>query len=196
MWKFHFANLCMVLFLAALLAARHTTSVHEVNENGYGLAHSGEQSNHADSVFERSWTDTLHGMSMIDDLNGFWQRAMIMRQWIIEYETANWGKVHANSGAEDDLVEARFHVANAEVFGVALVQKQRAKAELDSADRYLQKALPLVAQDMMPVLKAIEKEVSDAKTDLQTADDDAETSDEQIKTDLDWAIASLHGERL
>jgi hypothetical protein len=196
MWKFHFANLCIVLFLAALLAARHTTSVREVNENGYMLAHSGEQSNHADSVFERSWTDTFPGISIIDYLNGFWQRAMIMRQWILEYETANWGKVHAKSGAEDDLVEARFHVANAEVFGVALVKKQRAKAELDRADRYLQKALPLVAQDMMPVVKAIEKELTDAKADLETADPDAEATDEQIKTDLDWAIASLHSEGL
>ena len=135
-------------------------------------------------------------MSISDYLNSLWQRAMIMRQWRVEYDTANWGKVHAKSGAEDDLIEARFHVANAEVFGVALVKKHRAKIELDSADRYLQKALPLVTQDLMPILKAIEKKVNDAKTDLGTANPDAEASDEQIKTDLDWAIASLHGERL
>jgi hypothetical protein len=196
MWKYLFVNLCFALFLTAIFAARHAASVIEPRGNGYVLANTEAQSNHTNSVFESSWSDALPGRSIFEDLNGFWQRAMIMRQWILEYETANWGKVHAKSGAEDDLVEARFHVANAEVFGVALVKKQRAKAELDRADRYLQKALPLVAQDMRPVLEAIEKELADAKADLETADPDAEASDEQIKTDLDWAIASLHGERL
>jgi hypothetical protein len=196
MWKFPFVNLCFALFLTALFAARDAVSVIDSSENGYVLANSGAQSNHSNSMFEHSWADTLPGMSIIDYVNDLWQRAMIMRQWILEYETTYWGKVHAMSGAEDDLVEARFHVANAEVFGVALVKKQRARVELDRADDYLQKALPLVAQDMMPVLKAIEKELTDAKTELETVDPDTEASDEQIKTDLDWAIASLHGERL
>ena len=194
MWKFPY--ICSVLFLAALFAARYTTSMRKVNESGYMLARSGEGSSNADSVVGSSLIDTVPGMSMIDDLNGFWQRAMIMRQWIDEYETANWGKAHAASGAEDDLIEARFHVATAEVFAVALAKKQRAEVELASAERYLRKALPLVRQEMAPILEAIEKELADAKTGLETTDPDAEASDEQIKIDLDWAIASLHGEQL
>ncbi len=71
MWNFPFANLCIVLLLTALFAARHATPVLKVNENGHMLAHSGAQSNYANSVFEISWTDTLPGMSIIDYLNGF-----------------------------------------------------------------------------------------------------------------------------
>jgi len=55
------------------------------------------------------------------------------------------------------LAEARFHVANAEVFGAATGETHRAEAELDRADRYLQKAVRLLRITRCPPLKPLEK---------------------------------------
>jgi hypothetical protein len=129
----------------------------------------------------------------VDYLSNLWQRAMIIKKWTVEYRTAAWERMFAPRGAERDLVQARFHVANAEAFGSATGDIQKAQTELDRADRDLQKALPLVADKLLPILIAIRKELTDAKIELQSAGSDIASDDEQIKADLDWAIASLHG---
>jgi len=118
---------------------------------------------------------------------------MIIKEWLLENEAASWGRIRATRGAETDLVEARFHVANAEVFGAATGEKQRAKVELDRADRYVQKALPIVGDGALLALEAIRKELTAAKMDLEMAGPQTETSDEHIKTDFDRVINSLHG---
>ncbi len=121
---------------------------------------------------------------------------MIMKEWLLEYETTYWEGIYAARGAENDLVEARFHVANAEVFGAATGEKQRAKVELDRADRYLQKALPVVGDNALLALEAIRNELTAAKMDLETLDPTTQTSDERIKADLDRVINSLHSKQL
>ena len=120
---------------------------------------------------------------------------MIMKQWMLEYEATYWEKLRAAHGAEADLVEARFHVSNAEVFAAATGEKQRAKVELGRADRYLKRALPLVADDTLLALETIRKELSAAKLDLERAGTNTYTSDERIKTDLDHMISLLHRKR-
>ena len=117
---------------------------------------------------------------------------MIIKKWFLEYETTYGESMRAPRGAETDLVEARFHVANAEVFGAGTGEKQRAKVELDRADRYLEKALPLVADNTLLALEAIRKELTAAKMDLEMADTKAQTGDERIQADLDRVINSLH----
>jgi len=128
-------------------------------------------------------------------LSELWRRSMIMKQWMLEYEASYWEKLRAARGAESDLVEARFHVSNAEVFGAAMGEKQRAKVELGRADRYLKKALPLVADDTLVAVETIRKELSAAKLDLERAGTDTYTSDERIKTDLDHMSSLLHRKR-
>jgi chromosome segregation ATPase len=101
----------------------------------------------------------------------------------------------APRGAASDLLDARFHVANAEAFGAATGEIQKAETELDRADRDLQTALPLVTTSLHPALNAIRKELSDAKSQLEDIEPANANAEEQIKADLDQAITSLHGER-
>lgn len=134
-------------------------------------------------------------MTALGSLSELWQRAMIMKQWMLEYEATYWEKLRAARGAESDLVEARFHVSNAEAFAAAIGEKQRAKVELGRADRYLKKALPLVADDKLLALETIRKELSAAKLDLEREGTNTYTNDENIKTDLDHMISLLHRKR-
>ena len=119
-----------------------------------------------------------------------------MKEWLLENETAYWERIYPARGAENDLLEARFHVANSEVFGAAMDEQQRAKIELDRADRYLQKTAPLVADNTLLALEAIRNELTAAKLNLEILDPEIHSSVERIKADLDRVINSLHGKRL
>ncbi len=182
-------NLLFVLIVITVVALQHSASVFAPGENAVELAnYVPGQSSNGGRLRDRS----KMGLDYLGDL---WQRAMILKQWMVEYQLTSWETMLTPRGAESELLEARFHVANAEAYGSATGDMQKAQNELDRADRYLQKALPLVADKMLPALNAIRKELSNAKMDLSMAEPDA-ASDEQIKVDLDWVIGSLHDKRL
>jgi hypothetical protein len=176
-------NLLFVLIVITVVALQHSAAIFAPGENAIELAN---------YVPVQLRDESKTGLDYLGDL---WQRAMILKQWMVEYQLTSWETMLAPRGAESELLEARFHVANAEAYGSATGDMQKAQNELDRADRYLQKALPLVADKMQPALNAIRKELSNAKMDLSMAEPDA-ASDEQIKVDLDWVIGSLHDKRL
>lgn len=181
-------NLIFLLILITVLAIHHSAVVLAPNKSALeGVSYEPGVPN------DGSWR--VKPQVALDYLGNLWGRALIIKQWTLEYRAASWGSMYAQRGAESDLAEARFHVANAEVFGSATGEIQKAETELDRADRYLQKAVRLVTVELRPTLNAIRQEVSEAKLELQSADRESE-SDEQIKVDLDWAIAALHDKRL
>ena len=57
----------------------------------------------------------------------------VFNEWLMEYNTSQWELFRALSPAETDLIEARFHVANAEVFTDGISENDRAIKELDRA---------------------------------------------------------------
>lgn len=181
-------NLIFVLVLITILAIQHSASVFAPGENAI------EPVSYDPAQVLNSGPLTVKSEMAVDYLRDLWGRAMIIKEWTIEYRTTAWERMFAPRGAERDLIEARFHVANAEAFGSATGEIQKAENELERADRFLQNALPLVTDKLLPTLMAIRKELTDAKMELQSGPDTA--SDEQIKADLDWMIASLHGKRL
>jgi hypothetical protein len=132
-------NLLFVLIVITVVALQHSASVFAPGENIIELVN---------YVPVQSFNSAqMRGASKtgLDYLGNLWQRAMILKQWMVEYQLTSWETLLAPRGAESDLLEARFHVANAEAYGSATGDMQKAQNELDRADRYLQKALPLVA---------------------------------------------------
>jgi len=101
--------------------------------------------------------------------------------------------MRAAPGVENDLLEARFHVANAAALSAATGDRHRTKTELDRADKCLQKAIGVVGEDFRPFVSAVRGELTQAKRELDMADPDTDTRDEQIKIDLDAVLQALHG---
>jgi hypothetical protein len=199
MWRLPLLNFFFVLVVITFLALQHSASVFAPAETGYESISYDPYETHARALSGQAWNgDPLGGRYRIalGHLSDLWQRSMIIKEWLLEYQTTYWERIDAARGAENDLVEARFHVANAEVFGAAMGEQQRAKIELDRADHYLQKALPVVGVSTLPALEAIRKELSAAEMDLEMTDPKTQTRDERIKADLDRVINSLHGKRL
>jgi hypothetical protein len=195
MWRIPILNLCLLLVVITILALHHSASFFAPFEGRFNPA---RDRGHSYAVTDPVGSDGRSGSSLMTALGALselWQRSMIMKQWMLEYEATYWEKLRAARGAESDLVEARFHVSNAQVLGAAIGDKQRAKVELGRADRDLKKALPLVADDTLLTLETISKELSAAKLDLERAGTNTYTSDERIKIDLDHMISLLHRKR-
>jgi len=125
------------------------------------------------------------------------ERSRIITEWFLEYRNASWQGFHADRRAESDLVKARLHIANAEVFGVVSGEKQRAQKELILADSSLQHALAAVGNDLTPPIIALCSRISEAKLDLEMDRPETEIDHEdQVKTDLDSLIQSLRTKSL
>ena len=189
MWRQPFINLFFILILITFIALRHSASVFAPGEKADEPGDDNPRWAQVDAAVGNK------SKIAIDDLRNLWQRTMIMKAWMVEYQATSWQSMVAPRGAASDLLDARFHVANAEAFGAATGEIQKAETELDRADRDLQTALPLVTASLHPALNAIRKELSDAKSQLEDVEPANANAEEQIKADLDQAITSLHGER-
>lgn len=183
-------NLMLVLLLITFIALRHSVSEFS--------AHAGRPQTAASSPAERDADSVLSDWSSrtARSVGDLWHRSTLIRQWTLEYQRDASRVIPAASAAENSLLEARFHVANAEVLAAATGERLKARAELDRAQFQLETALPLLAAGLRGTVYGIKREITDARTELETAlDPDPETSDEQIKTNLDWAIAALRRQR-
>jgi predicted component of type VI protein secretion system len=114
---------------------------------------------------------------------------------MLESETTYWETVGASRGAEADLVEARFHLANAEVFDAAMDDQQKARIELKRAENYLIVDRPS-EKNALPGLATIKKEIDAAILDLESINSKNLERYERLKIDLDHVIATLRSQRL
>jgi hypothetical protein len=191
MWQLPFLNLCFVAFLITHVAIQHSVSVFRPTESNYVLFTDDPVPSRTRVGFESAsktspFRDGLGGA--IDYLRDLWRRSIILREWTLERQTSYWGAIRAASGAETDLVEARFHVANAEVFDAAMGQKQRAKVELERAENYLFETQPLIVDKLRPALEKIRQELGAAKVDSESMFFEDSERYERIKSDLDHMI--------
>ena len=191
MWQLPFLNLCFVAFLITHVAIQHSVSVFRPTESNYVLFNDDPVPSRSRVGFESASKTSLfrHGLGgTIDYLRDLWRRSIILREWTLEYQTSYWGAIRAASGAETDLVEARFHVANAEVFDAAMGQKQRAKVELERAENYLFETRPLIVNKLRPALEKIRQELGAARVDSEPMVSEDSERYERIKSDLDHMI--------
>jgi hypothetical protein len=110
----------------------------------------------------------------------------------MEYTAAQWDLFRASTRTETDLIDARFHVANAEVFTDAMHQNERAIKELVRADLLLQDAQSGVQDFMTDRLHSVRAEIKAAEAKERTEDGASTVRFETRKQDLDRLIDRLH----
>jgi hypothetical protein len=195
MWKVPFLNLCFVLLVITLLAVQHSVSVFGPLDYSYPLADYALSETSSHALSSTAWKESGLGnglWSTIGNMSDLWQRSLMIREWLLECETTYWERVQAVSGAQGDLVEAKFHVANAEIFAVALGQNKRARDELNRAESSLVEAQPLLEEKIRPSLEAIGKELETIKSGLGAMSAENSTRFEKIKSQLDLLIEPRH----
>jgi len=125
-------------------------------------------------------------------LTQFWQQTQILAEWPIENNTAQWEKFYASTAAEKELIEARFHVENAEVYEWSIKNPQKTVRELNRAERFLYEARPSIHKT--PILASMERvaqELEVMKADTNDKRASLPANYETVKTDLDRMINSI-----
>jgi hypothetical protein len=189
MWRDPFNNLCFVLLLITLLAIQHSVSVFAppahgsaMESQGLGFMLEGKSPGSLQSKFSR--------VAVV--LNDAWHRGLIFNEWLMEYNTSQWRIFSASSPAETDLIEAKFHVVNAEVFTEAMRENERAIKELVRAETSLQAAQTIVKANLAAQLTTVREEIRDAEVDEQSEKAFSSVPFETIKANLDHLIQILH----
>lgn len=186
MWRYAFINLCFVVVLITLIATQHSIGV-------FGpTAHSAAMTESDSSDIELS-RPLLHPATLSRAMAfaaNLWQRAMVLKEWSLEYQASLWEMFNASSRAETDLLEARFHVANAEVF-TGMNENNRAIKELDRAETSLQAAQTIVKPSLVPELSTVREEIEAAETSERRDDAFSIVPFEPIKAELDHLLAVL-----
>ena len=188
MWRLPILNLCFLLILITILTLQHSAAVFAPFErsDGSGDPLGAHRLRGNASLDNGLWT-------ALDYLSELGQRSRIIKDWYLENRTPSWDRRRAAPGVENDLLEARFHVANAAALSAATSDRHRTTTELDRADKCLQKAMGGVGEHLRPFVSAVRGELTQAKRELDRGDPDTDTRDEQIKIDLDAVLQALHG---
>ena len=121
-----------------------------------------------------------------------WQRTEIFAEWPIENSTTEWEKTYASTAVEKELIEARFHVENAEVYEWSIENRQKTLTELDLAERFLKDVRPLVKKPALDTIERLTTELDTMKIDTTGAGASRPLDYENIKTDLDRVIHWVH----
>jgi len=124
------------------------------------------------------------------------RRSMVLKEWTIEYNAFQWEIFRASSPAETDLLDARFHVANAEVLTEAMSKNARAIRELDRAETSLKAAETHVEPSLARQVKTIDDEITAAESREQTEDAFSMIPFETIKAHLDHLIAIVRSAKI
>ena len=178
MWNQSFFNFCFLMLLLTVLATHQPFA---------GLARTSDLDLDTDDQISTKIIrppEVSHAMSFFERT---WRRAMVMREWLLESNSSQWEIFNAANPAETDLLEARFHVSNAEVLAAAMRENDRAAKELARAENSLEAVQALVNRSLTPQLKTVESEITAAE---QSEADSAfsNISFETIKTNLDHLI--------
>jgi hypothetical protein len=182
MWRYPFVNLCFVVVVVIVLALQHSAPL-------FG------PKMHDPWMWDGEYLERLHTPATLDRAAAFlddaWHRGMVFKEWLMEYNASQWEIFNASSPAETDLLEAKFHVANAEVFTDAMGENDRALKELVRAETSLQAAQTIVRASLATQLTTIRKEIAAAENSEQSADDSSTVPFEAIKTELDHLLGIL-----
>ena len=199
MWRYIVLNLCFVVLVIALLALQHSSSVFGHTAHNKALTNS-DTSQTFELASDAQSSGTLHAAADLNQalayLYDMWRRGMVLKEWTIENNAFRWEILRASSPAESDLLDARFHVVNAEVFTEAMSKNTRAIRELDRAESSLKAAEALVEPSLAREVKTIDDEIAAAETHEQTKDTFSTMPFETIKAHLDNVIAMVRSAKM
>jgi len=199
MWRYIVLNLCFVVLVIALLALQHSSSVFGPTAHNKALTNS-DTSQTFELASDAQSSGALHAAADLNQalayLYDMWRRGMVLKEWTIENNAFRWEILRASSPAESDLLDARFHVANAEVFTETMSKRTRASRELDRAETSLKAAEALVEPSLARQVKTIDDEIAAAETRKQTEDTFSTMPFETIKAHLDHVIAMVRSAKM
>jgi len=182
MWKDPFVNFYFFVLLMTLVVLQHSTYLHGfVSDGGDGA-----ESYLSGSDISRRLPNAPALRRAAEFIDQAWRRTVVFKEWWMEYNASRWEMLNASTPAESDLLEARFHVANAEVFTDAMNEQDRAMKELARAETSLEAAERLVTPHLAPQLTSVRKEIVAAENS-----NPATEPFEAIKSDLDRLIERL-----
>jgi hypothetical protein len=191
MWRYRFLNLCFVILAITFLALQYSDAVFGPRAHTIAVTDS-DSSQGSDFITAGQSSSRLRALAELSRggafLHDIWLRGMAIREWLMEYNTFRWEIFSASSPAETELLEARFHVANAEVFLEATHENDRAIKELARAETSLQAVQTLVQPRLVPQLTIIKDEIVVVETRRQTEETFSTMPFQTIKADLDRLI--------
>jgi hypothetical protein len=173
MWRNVFVNLCFFALLIGVFAHQHAHII---------FAPPSEMAATESDSPAAGFAKAAH---LVED---FWRRGVLVKEWLMEYKLSQWEILSTRGPAETDLLEARFHVANAELFTAALGESDRAVKELVRAETAVESVQSLVQGKLMPRVTAIRDEIVAMEAGEKSSPIDSAAPFEVIKTDLDHLI--------
>ena len=183
MWRYPFINFCFVVAVLIFVAGRHAS--HLAAPAAYDDTVIGDRARgYVSDGAPRAPANLNRAAALVGDV---WHRGMAIKEWLMEYKTSEWELFNAASPAENDLLEARFHVANAAVFTEAMRDSKRAVEELARAETALEAARAVIRAGLVPELSTIRDEIAAAEMTEKSAEA-SNAPFEAIKTDLDHVI--------
>ena len=193
MWRYPFLNLCFVILVITILALQHSVTVFGPTAHSRGVTASDQSPRYdftLDGESPRSSSAPADFNRAAAFLNDAWQRGKVLNEWLMEYNTSQWELFRASSPVETDLIEARFHVANAQVFTEAMSENDRAIKELDRAATSLKDVQTLVKDNLAPQLTTLRAEITAAELNEETENgrSPVPVPFETIKANLDHLI--------
>lgn len=113
-------------------------------------------------------------------LEEFWRRADALAQRSVEYFTTGWERLLSDSGVKRELIEAKLHLAYAEIDRFTARRSDQAEHELRQAERYLDQAASRSLGDEQATINQIRGEVAH----LGSVDAQREGDYEHVQTRL------------
>jgi hypothetical protein len=173
MWRYVFVNLCFFALLIGVFAHQHAHII---------FAPPSEMAATESDSPAAGFAKAAH---LVED---FWRRGVLVKEWLMEYKLSQWEILSTRGPAETDLLEARFHVANAEVFTAVMGENDRAIKALARAETAVEAVQSLVQPKLIPRLAAVRDEILAAEAEKKSSSIASTAPFEAIKTDLDRLI--------
>jgi hypothetical protein len=191
-----FLNLTFFVLLLTIMTMREWTPLMQRSEDDFaefndGAVRARESSTLAGGIYINQFLGRI-----ADVLAQVRRRTEILTEWRIENNTTQWERSYASTSVERDLIEARFHVDNAEVYEWSIENRQKTMAELNQAERFLQDARPLLGKPALATIERVTKELEIMKIDATGEGASQPANYETVKTDLDRLIDSARAARL
>ena len=195
MKRLRFMNATFIILLFAIMTLQKFAPLTRPFETPLAEFNAGVSRDRAHSGhFDAPYLSQLAGffIRLADSLAKARQRSEILAEWPLENNTAQWNEYYAATSVEKDLIEARFHVENAEVYDWALKNKQKTVLELDKAEHLVQNARPQVKKPALMTIETVTSELEIMKTDATGGGASRPANYETVKKDLDRVIDWVH----
>ena len=120
------------------------------------------------------------------ELKGAWEKSEALAERDADYLAAGWAKEEAGRQREDNLIEAKLHLAYAESYQVTSAEPANAADELVNAEDYLAKALQSksLGVNVRRNIPELKKKIEQIKLHTEKNDANVQESYDAIKTEL------------